>query len=278
MSNYAVSHKDFRPTPLVGGITYTVDENLLSLYDLDVSLTVPITGWTAHITGTSNQLIADNPGYDQPQTLQEVPFHIHYEGVQVWTGTIWLPVLGAIPQTNVRLSEIMDILGETSGSIEDLCKSVHINANSPYKPNGSAPYNFGSFRGYCHQYAVPAPVQYQAIHVSFSCIDSWYAGNLELYLNGMHINSLSASSAVGQSWGFFALPGDLLTWDIVATAKPNEAATANLSVVLTASSGYSDYSDKVLNAHMNNNATPWEIFVSYNNEQWLEGFINETLI
>ena len=56
----------------------------------------------------------------------------------------------SIGGTNISISLIKSVLGETVNNIKGLCTSSKINPFSPNKPNGTAPYTFGSFRFYSH--------------------------------------------------------------------------------------------------------------------------------
>ena len=56
----------------------------------------------------------------------------------------------SIGGSNISVSAIKSILGESSNTVQGLCTSSHINQYSPHRPNGSAPYRLGDFRYYTH--------------------------------------------------------------------------------------------------------------------------------
>jgi hypothetical protein len=58
--------------------------------------------------------------------------------------------LESLPETDISISLVKNILGETSTTVGGLCTSSKKNIFSPRKPNGNVPYKLGDFRGYCH--------------------------------------------------------------------------------------------------------------------------------
>lgn len=57
--------------------------------------------------------------------------------------------------SNISVSNIKDVLGETTNNVSDLCKSNKVNQHALFRPNGLPPYSLGDFAGYNHN-ALPS--------------------------------------------------------------------------------------------------------------------------
>lgn len=57
---------------------------------------------------------------------------------------------GTFDVSNITMTEIRDVLGESTHKLSELCQSPNINQWALFKPDGSSPYSMGDFGGYNH--------------------------------------------------------------------------------------------------------------------------------
>ena len=118
--------------------------------------------------------------------------------------------LTSLPITDLSTALINATLGTSINDGLGLCTSGAINPNSPSKPTGSAPYNLGDFRGYCHLAAgltnLYAPngtsVSNGAAYTFYACATknqiNYSLVKLEIFQDGVSLGSTTGNLSTSQ--------------------------------------------------------------------------------